>query len=217
MKRLVTSTATVVVLAGSVGLAAQQSDGARQVEEAARAGAKVAQDMAAEAQARASAVTPIDLQIVIARYEGEKKVSSLPYGLTVNAGRLPSPNRTRLRMGGQVPLPSMSPALGPDGKPLSGITGGGPVTYQEIGTQLEARATQIDDGRFEIELSVSDSALATPDADGAAGAATLPVIRTFTSTNHLVLRDGQTRQFTTATDRITGEVVRVEVTLRVVK
>ena len=33
----------------------------------------------------------------------------------------------------------------------------------------------------------------------------------------LVLRDGQTRQFSAATDRVNGEVVRIEVTLRVVK
>ena len=33
----------------------------------------------------------------------------------------------------------------------------------------------------------------------------------------LVLRDGQTRQFTAAADRITGEVVKVDVTLKVVK
>jgi hypothetical protein len=38
-----------------------------------------------------------------------------------------------------------------------------------------------------------------------------------TAANNLVLRDGQTRQFTAATDRVTGEVVKVDVTLRVVK
>jgi hypothetical protein len=33
----------------------------------------------------------------------------------------------------------------------------------------------------------------------------------------LVMKDGQTREFTAATDRVSGEVVRISVTLRVVK
>jgi hypothetical protein len=45
----------------------------------------------------------------------------------------------------------------------------------------------------------------------------MPVFRSFRSTNTLVLRDGQTRQFTAATDRVSGEVVRIDVTLNVVK
>ena len=114
-------------------------------------------------------------------------------------------------------MPVMSPVTGPDGKPIGPMTGGGPVDYKEIGTQIEARGAPLGDGRFDVELSVADSAVATPEQNSGAGQATLPVIRTFTSTNNLVLRDGQTRQFTAATDRITGEVVRVDVTLRVVK
>jgi hypothetical protein len=45
----------------------------------------------------------------------------------------------------------------------------------------------------------------------------MPVFRKFSSTNMLVMRDGQTREFTAATDRVSGEVVRIAVTLRVVK
>lgn len=43
------------------------------------------------------------------------------------------------------------------------------------------------------------------------------VMRSYRSANTLVLRDGQTRQFTAATDRVNGEVIRSDVTLRVVK
>ena len=47
---------------------------------------------------------------------------------------------------------------------------------------------------------------------------TLPVISTFQGEQQrCVLRDGQTRQFTAAADRITGEVVKVDVTLKVAK
>ena len=48
-------------------------------------------------------------------------------------------------------------------------------------------------------------------------ATTLPVIRSFRASNNVVLKDGQTRQFTAAADRITGEVVKVDVTLKVAK
>jgi hypothetical protein len=56
--------------------------------------------------------------------------------------------------------------------------------------------------------------VATPQG---APATALPVIRTFRASNNLVLRDGQTRQFTAGADRITGEVVKVDVTLKVAK
>jgi hypothetical protein len=44
-----------------------------------------------------------------------------------------------------------------------------------------------------------------------------PVIRSFRLSNQVTLSDGQSTQFTAATDRITGEVVRAEVTLTVAK
>ena len=61
---------------------------------------------------------------------------------------------------------------------------------------------------------VQEDAVVTPQG---ASATTLPVIRTFRASNNLVLRDGQTRQFSAAADRITGEVVKVDVTLKVAK
>jgi hypothetical protein len=200
---------------------------AEQAEAVERARLKVAQEAAAESQrkdreelakemARQTAIVPVDVEVVISRYQGDKKVSSLPYALTVNAAYFDvrGQHRTILRMGGQVPVPVMFPALGPDGKSVTGITGGGPVQYKEIGTQIDCSARPLDDGRFELFISVEDTALAPPPG-GEPGS--LPALRTFASSNTIVLRDGQTRQFTAASDRITGEVVRVDVTLRVAK
>ena len=45
----------------------------------------------------------------------------------------------------------------------------------------------------------------------------MPVFKSFKTRNRLLLRNGQTRQFTAATDRVSGETVRIEVTLTVVK
>jgi hypothetical protein len=201
---------------------------AEQAEAIERARLKAQQDMAREAEQkaraeqlaeldRANAVTPIDIEVVISRFQGDKKVSSLPYALTVNAtNQIGGPdlvNRaplTQLRMGGDVPMPAMAQPAAPDGKPQVF----GPVTYQNVGTQIDCRARRLRNGQFEVWLSVADSAVA-PTQGG--DALSLPVIRKFQSSNNLVLRDGQTRQFTAATDRITGEMVRVDVTLRVVK
>jgi hypothetical protein len=42
-----------------------------------------------------------------------------------------------------------------------------------------------------------------------------PVFRSYESRNTLLLRNGQSRQYIAATDRVSGEIVRIEVTLRV--
>jgi hypothetical protein len=47
------------------------------------------------------------------------------------------------------------------------------------------------------------------------GAGGSPSFRSFRAINSMVLKDGQTAQFTTATDKVTGETVRIDVTLTV--
>ncbi len=44
--------------------------------------------------------TPLQVQVVVSRYQGEKKISSLPYSLSVN----PDGRKTSLRMGAEVPI-----------------------------------------------------------------------------------------------------------------
>ena len=46
--------------------------------------------------------TPLKLQFVISKYQGDKKISSVPYVVSVNANQR---RNTSLRMGGQVPIP----------------------------------------------------------------------------------------------------------------
>src|SRR5262245_43476290 len=76
---------------------------------------------------------PLKVQIVVSRYDGDKKISSLPYVLSVNANdRMPSV----LRMNAQVPLPQMTmPDLGPGPSPFAA-----PITYKEIGTAIDCTA-----------------------------------------------------------------------------
>jgi hypothetical protein len=199
---------------------------AQQAEAVARAQQKVAEEerrrnmeRAREEEAKYKQIVPVDLEVVISRYQADKKTSSLPYALTVNAVYYQNVNDaplTSLRMGGEVPLPTMSFTV--DGKPLTGFPSGGPVMYKAVGTNIDAKGRIMDGGQFEIWVSVQDDAIATPQSVGAGAAAGgLPVIRSFKASNNVVLKDGQTRQFTAAADRITGEVVKVDVTLKVAK
>ena len=150
-------------------------------------------------------LTPLDVLVVVNRYQGDKRVSSLPYTMAVNAN-----DRTvsALRMGARVPVKRGS------------VSGPGlPVDYQSIGTNIDCFARTMDDGRFQVNLVIEDSSIYenVPGAVKPSVDDNSPVFRSFKSTNTLVLRDGQTRQFTAATDRVNGEVVRIEVTIRVVK
>jgi hypothetical protein len=94
----------------------------------------------------------------------------------------------------------------------------GPVQYRDIGTNIDCSARTLDDGAFQLRLNVEDTSVYTNAQDGATpSVGQMPVFRTFRSTNTLVLRDGQTREFTAAADRVNGEVIRIAVTLKTVK
>lgn len=144
---------------------------------------------------------------MVNRYQGDKRVSSLPYSLAVNAN-----DRTvsSLRMGARVPVVGTPPGSAPNTPVL--------VNYENVGTNIDCFAHTTEDGRFQVNLTIEDSSV-YQNVEGAVAptAAGRPVMRSFRSANTLVLRDGQARQFSAATDRVNGEVVRIEVTLRVVK
>ena len=205
--------ATFVIAASAIAVG-QDRDPAAQ----AKAAAQIAQEMANkaredEARRQTAMIKPLKVQIVISKYQGDKKVSSMPYSLSVNSN---DGKGARLRMGTQVPLPTVAaPVI--DGKPMEVF--GGPVQYKEIGTYIDCAAELLPDGRFQLVLAVEDSSVYTDNGAGAPGQQrmTMPAIRSFKLTNTAVLRDGETTQFTTATDRLTGEVTKIDVTLTVVK
>lgn len=193
---------------------------AQQAEAIARAQQKVAEEAALakraeiqEAERRAAAIIPVDIEVVVSRYQGDKKTSSLPYFLAVNASE--RQEKTSLRMGANVPVPSttFSP-LPTDGKPA--VNPLVSYNYQDIGTNIDCSARPLDAGRFVVNITVGERSV-VQGTNGSGGVAGAPVIRTFSASNNVVLRDGQTRQFTAAADRVTGEVVKVDVTLKVAK
>jgi len=157
-----------------------------------------------------AAVTPLKVAVVVSRFQGEKKLSSLPYTLSVNAG-----SRASLRMGAKVPVMMMMTANMPKDVPQ-----GGPVQYQDVGTSIDCNVSTVqDDGRYRLEITIDDSSVYGdgPNPADNKPAPGNPSFRSFRANDSMALRDGQTSQFTTATDKVSGEIVKVDVTLTVVK
>ena len=171
----------------------------------------------------AALMTPLKIQVVISRYQGEKKISSLPYSLTVTGGgsgperSLGGPSfigRANLRMGVKVPVAATTVNPGGDGKPGGAIQS---FQYQDVGTNIDCSVWATDDGRYRVEILVDDSSVYTDDKETAGVVKGNPSFRSFRASDSMLLRDGATGQFTTATDKVNGETVRVDVTLTVVK
>jgi hypothetical protein len=137
----------------------------------------------------------------------DKRISTLPFSLAVNAN---DRGASSIRMGARVPVVTTPSGAAPNAAAA--------VNYENVGTNIDCFARSADEGRFQVNLMIEDSSV-YQNVEGAVTptVAGRPVIRQFRSQNTMVLRDGQTRQFTVATDRVNGEVVRIEVTLRVVK
>jgi hypothetical protein len=70
-----------------------------------------------------------------------------------------------------------------------------------------------------VSLRVQDSSIFTADADTRAPLklADPMAFRTFTFSNELPMRESQPLLWATATDKITGEILKLEATLTVVK
>ena len=155
-------------------------------------------------------VTPLRVQVVFTEYEGEKKISSLPYTLLVNADD--KGPQASIRMGLRVPIETSSSGTAHE------------FQFQDIGTNLDGRADRTEDGRFNLRLNVEKSSLYSPGATekpaSVGGNQILPgqpVLQTFRSQVNLLIRDGQTIQSTIATDPVTGHVLKVDVTVNVIK
>lgn len=160
-----------------------------------------------------SAVAPVSVrvQVVLSRYQADKKVSSLPYTLTVNMDdRNRNNGQASLRLGTQVPITTMSRQGGDNNAPMVPT-----VQYRDVGTSIDCIATTLDDGRFKLNLTVEDSSV---DAGpGGASTPSHPAFRSFRTSDTVLLRDGQSAQYSTATDKVSGDVWKVDVTLNVLK
>jgi hypothetical protein len=151
-------------------------------------------------------IVPLKVTVVFTEYDGEKKLSSLPYALFLKADDS-SHFVGRVRMGVRVPI----------------WTGGkeSAIQYQDVGSNLDCYA-QAEDGKYMLDLSLERSSIYPNSSEYPAASKPdeqphQPLVRQFRANLALMLRDGQTTQNTVATDPLNGHTVKVEVTLNVVK
>ena len=158
------------------------------------------------------------VQLVISRFQGERKVASLPYTLLVTTGG----PRARMRMGVDTPV-AVATAASESGKPLTTS-----FQYRNVGTNIDCAAWDKGDGRYQLSIGLENSsalALEKGPSGGASSSGPLvdanptgsPLFRRFDASLDPWLRDGQSVQTVASTDPVTGEVVKVDVTLTVVK
>jgi len=143
------------------------------------------------------------VQLVITRFQGEKKLASLPYTFVVTAGG----NRARMRMGVDTPIPTTT---------TSSDTGKALTTYQykNVGTNIDCSAVDRKDGLYQLSIGVENSSALTGVGASVEG---VPLFRRFETNLDPLMRDGQSVQTVASTDPVTGEVVKIDVTMNVVK
>jgi hypothetical protein len=183
VKRLITVGVVAAVLALVAPLGAQESP-------------------AALPRSSPSLLVPLKLQLVLSRYQGDKKLSTTPYVLWVTAN---DRERTSLRMGVEVPIGSTEKGY----------------NYRSVGTNIDCSAVSVPDGQYKLALTVTDSSVyfsqGTPDPTLGSITRAAPSFRSFSGKFTILLRDGQTAQYTAATDPVSGEVLKVDATLNVLK
>jgi hypothetical protein len=153
----------------------------------------------------------VKVSVVIARYQGDKRVTSLPYvfGTTTNGAR------TNLRMGSDVPVVvTRAQKVGAvDVAPAA-------FNYRPVGTNIDCVLTGPANGPYTLQLTIEDSSVELAAEDKPKSAVLvgdIPSFRNFKTNFTAVLRDGQTLQHTAATDPVTGEVTRIDLTVNAMK
>jgi hypothetical protein len=159
---------------------------------------------------------PLKVQVTLSRYLNEKKVSSTPYMLGVLSGG----KQTSLRMGIQVPVTQTVFGAAKEGGFATIPTAS--FSYRDVGTNIDCQATDGGSGQYALTLTVQDSWFHTEQAPALREkqpqiVANVPAFRSFHATFAMLLRDGQTMQYASAVDPISGEVMRIDVSLALAK
>ena len=153
---------------------------------------------------------PVRLTLVLTEFDGEKKVSSLPYVILLNSD--PSGHvsySSFMRIGVRVPV--------------AGTGKEGQSTFVDVGSNIDSGVQAEEDGRFTVRLNFERSSLyfqGRGDEKGVLKTAETgqPYIPTIRAQSLLVtVKDGQNLEVLTATDPMNGHVFRLSLTLNVQK
>ena len=94
-------------------------------------------------------------------------------------------------------------------------------SYRDVGTNIDCQAQDVGNGLFNLVMTVEDSTIhldrSPESAEEKKMLRDIPAFRSFRASFAMVLRDGQTMQYASATDPISGEVMRVDVALSLAK
>ena len=160
---------------------------------------------------------PVRVQLVISRYQGDKKISAAPFTFICGEDQ-----GSRIRMGVEVPI--IAPPPPPEGKQNDTARTPPIFQYRPFGTNIDCMMRPLDNGRFKLSITVEESAPYSDEeksrlesSRNATVVRTNPVFKSMRMSDVLLLKDGQTEQMSSAVDRFSGEVVKVDVTLSVIK
>lgn len=160
---------------------------------------------------RTKPAIPVKVQIVFTEFDGDKKISSLPYSFISSAHDIFSYGNwasTSIRSGVRIPVET-------DGKDQK-------TTYLDVGSNIDCRILAEDDGHFALNLVFDRSAIYP---GGTSGEEKLevnrpngqPLIRSFRTNESFLLKDGQTSESVASTDPLTGHILRLSVTINVLR
>lgn len=170
-------------------------------------------------QAKSSTEQPashVRIDFLLTEYNGQQKINSLPYTMSTEAvaDTRPGYTNTSIRMGVKVPI---AEGVSAQGAPTQ-------FNYQDIGTDIDCRAKDRGDGSYDLDLFISRSSVyaevpsaAQPQAEALRTVGTQPVIQAFRTNFLLRMHDGETTDGTSATDPFNGHVLKITVTLHVIK
>src|ERR1700680_1403570 len=161
--------------------------------------------------------TPIKVQVVMSEFDGDNRISNIPYTLTLRAGATDrSLDMTSLRVGIRVPV-SMG---NPKGE-------GNQITYQDVGTNIDCSAQESGEKGYILQITAERSSLYSQEAavknytPGAIGQPIAgpgqPIMRQFRSRFVTELRDGPSAETMLATDPLNGHILKMNVSLNVIK
>jgi len=151
-------------------------------------------------------LVPIRVQIVFTEFDGDKKISSMPYSF-VTIAKDREIESTSMRTGVRIPVEV-------DSKDEKTI-------YMDVGFNIDCRVKAEEDGRFYLSLFFDRSALyPNKSAEGERLVSQpngQPLVRQFRTNESLLLKDGQTSETTLSTDPLNGHTMRVSATINVQK
>jgi hypothetical protein len=162
-----------------------------------------------KSEERVRPAIPIKVQVVFTEYDGDKKISSMPYSfIAIPDERVGSYYSTSLRTGVRIPIEI-------DGKDQK-------TTYVDVGSNIDCGIRSEEDGRFHLYMIFERSALYPASSMGndkveVSRPNGQPLIRQFKSSENLILKDGQTVESTLSTDPLNGHVIKLSVTINVQK